>query len=86
MFFKYFQNFNLFKYINIPIFIVSLLVGLFMVYVTMPDTRTIYVYPTPENIDILQYKDKSDSCFEVKSTEVTCPTNEKDITKIPVQS
>ena len=84
--FSFFKNFNLFKYINIPIFIASLLIGLVMVYFTMPENRTIYVYPTPDNIDILQYKDANDNCFEVKASEVTCPSNEKEIAKIPVQS
>lgn len=74
------------KYINVPIFLVSLALGLFFIYITMPDMRKIYVYPTPENIDILQYRDKTDSCFHFKQKEVTCPKNEKDISKIPVQS
>lgn len=73
------------KYINVPIFLISLAIGLFFVYVTMPDTRKIYVYPTPDNIDILQYKDKTNSCFKFKQTEVTCPKNENEIAKIPVQ-
>jgi hypothetical protein len=77
---------GLFKYINFPIFLVSLAFGLFAVYVTMPDTRKIYVYPTPENASILQYKDKTNTCFSFKQNEVTCPKNESDITKIPVQS
>lgn len=74
------------KYINVPIFLISLAIGLFFVYVTMPDTRKIYVYPTPDNIDILQYKDKANSCFKFKQTEVTCPKNENEIAKIPVQT
>ena len=57
-----------------------------MVYITMPDMRKIYVYPTPENIDILQYRDKTNSCFGFKQKEVSCPSNEGDISKIPVQS
>jgi hypothetical protein len=77
---------NFFKYINVPIFLISLFLGIFVVYITMPDTRKIYVYPTPENVDILQYRDKTDSCFQVKHTEVSCPSNEKDISVIPVQS
>jgi hypothetical protein len=81
-----FQKFNIFKYINVPVFVISLAVGIFMVYVTMPNNRIIYVYPTPENVDILQYKDKSETCFQVKESEVTCPSNEKDIASIPVQS
>lgn len=77
---------NLFKYINIPVFLISLAFGLFAVYITMPDTRKIYVYPTPENVALLQYKDKTDTCFSFKQTEVTCPKNENDISKVPVQS
>lgn len=76
---------NLFKYINIPVFLISLAFGLFAVYITMPDTRKIYVYPTPENVALLQYKDKTDTCFSFKQTEVTCPKNENDISKVPVQ-
>jgi hypothetical protein len=77
---------GLFKYIKLNVFIISLAFGLFAVYITMPDTRKIYVYPTPENIDVLQYKDKTDTCFQFKQNEVDCPTNEAEITKIPVQS
>ena len=74
------------KFINIPIFLVSLAIGIFAVYITLPDMRKIYVYPTPDNIDILQYRDKTDSCFHYKQQEVNCPKDENKITKIPVQS
>jgi len=77
---------GLFNYINFPIFLVSLAFGLFAVYITMPDTRKILVYPTPENVSILQYRDKTNTCFSFKQTEVSCPKNEGDITKIPAQS
>ena len=65
------------KYINIPVFIISLIIGIAMVYITMPDNRKIYVYPTPENISVLQYKDKTDTCFTFQQKEVACPKNEK---------
>lgn len=77
---------GLFKYIKFKFFLFSLAFGLFAVYITMPDTRKIYVYPTPENLNILQYRDSTDSCFKFKQEEVDCPTNESDITSIPVQS
>jgi hypothetical protein len=77
---------GLFKYVKLNVFIISLAFGLFAVYITMPDTRKIYVYPTPENIDVLQYKDKTDTCFQFKQNEVDCPKNDNEITKIPVQS
>jgi len=77
---------NLLKFINIPIFLLSLVFGLFAVYITMPDTRTILVYPTPENIDLIQYRDKTGSCFHYKQNGVECPNNASDISKIPTQS
>lgn len=80
------NKFNLFKYINIPVFLASLVIGLFLVYITSPSTRTIYVYPTPDNVDLLQYKDKTDNCFNIQQTEMACPKNESEITEIPAQS
>ena len=77
---------SLSKYINVPVFILAVIIGIVVMYVTMPDTRKIFVYPSPENIDILQYRDKTGSCFTMKQTEITCPKNEKDIAKIPVQT
>jgi hypothetical protein len=74
-----------FKYINFPIFLISFCIGVFFVYITMPDMRKIYVYPTPENVAILQYKDNTNSCFEFKQKEVACPRDESKIKKIPVQ-
>lgn len=76
---------NFLKYINVRVFLISLTIGLFFVYMTIPDMRNIYVYPTPENVDILQYKDKASQCFQYKQAEVACPTNEKDISVIPPQ-
>lgn len=77
---------GLFQYIKLNVFIVSLAFGLFAVYITMPDTRKIYVYPTPDNIDVLQYKDKTDTCFKFKQNEVACPKDSSEIAKIPIQS
>jgi len=76
---------GLFKYIHLPAFIISLIVGFFIVYLTMPDNRIVYVYPTPENVAVLQYKDKTDTCFSLEQTEVKCPTDSKNIIDIPVQ-
>jgi len=74
------------KYINVPVFIISLIIGIAMVYITMPDNRKIFVYPTPENISVLQYKDKTDTCFSFQQKEVACPKNEKDIFIISPQT
>ena len=74
------------KYIHVPVFIISLLIGLFIVYLHMPDLRKIYVYPTPENVDLLQYKDKAGNCFSYKSVDVGCPKKEAQLAKIPAQA
>lgn len=77
---------GIFKYVNIPVFIISLAFGIFAVYVTMPDTRKIYVFPTPENVSLLQYRDKTNTCFSIKEQQIKCPTNDNDISVIPPQS
>jgi len=74
------------KYINVPVFFVSLVVGLLIVYFTMQnDLRKIYVYPTPENVDLMQYRDKAGNCFVYKSVDTPCPKNDTKLAKIPVQ-
>jgi hypothetical protein len=76
---------GIFKFIDARFFLLSLVIGFFAVYISMPDLRTIYVYPTPENVSILQYKDKTGTCFSFSQEEVTCPTDPNEISKVPVQ-
>ena len=76
---------NLLKFINIPVFIVSLAIGIFFVYIFNPDKLKIYVYPTPYNVDTIQYKDETGTCFEFKDTKLACPKKESEISKIPAQ-
>lgn len=73
------------KYINIPVFLISLALGVLFVYLFQPKLNVIYVYPTPDNIDKLQYKDKANNCFEFEYESIKCPLNQKEIKNIPVQ-
>ena len=73
------------KYINFPVFIISFAFGMFAVYVTMPETRKIMVYPSPDNTNIIQYKDKAGNCFHFTENKVQCPAKESDISKTPLQ-
>lgn len=77
---------NFLKYINVPVFLISFAIGMFVVYIVLPDMRKIYVYPTPENVDILQYRDKTGQCFRFEQKEVSCPKDTTKIAKMPVQS
>ncbi len=77
---------SILKYIRIPIFIISLAIGILFVYLTNPDKRKIFVYPSPDNVNNVQYKDSTGACFEFKETKIKCPENEKDISKVPAQT
>lgn len=71
--------------ISLPIFIISLAIGIFLVYITNPPQDVIYVYPTPENVQKVQYKDKLNSCFQYDMKEVQCPSNTDDIESYTMQ-
>jgi hypothetical protein len=63
----------MFKYINFRIFLISLAVGLFYIYISDEYKHTIVIYPTPDNINEYQFKDKSNNCFSYDMKEVKCP-------------
>ena len=65
---------------------VSFAVGLFIIYVLGPEMKKIYIYPSPENIDKVLFKDKADNCFHFDERIVDCPKDETLISKIPIQS
>ena len=54
------------QFISIPALITSFALGMLIVYITSPPPREIMVYPTPENVKKLLYKDKAEQCFEFK--------------------
>ena len=73
------------KYFDGKSFIISLAVGLFFVYITVPDPEIIYVYPTPDNVKDILYKDKADVCHRFISKETVCPARQSMIQKYPIQ-
>jgi hypothetical protein len=74
----------MFQYISLKVFIISFLIGLFFVYMMGTENKKVIVYPTPQNISKIQYKDVADNCFSYVSKEVPCPENGL-FTTIPVQ-
>jgi hypothetical protein len=73
------------KYISIPVFLISFAIGIFFVYILGPEMKTIYVYPTPENVDKILFKDKADNCFKFVEEVVQCPKDKNLISSIPIQ-
>lgn len=77
--------FHFLKYISFKYFIASFLIGLLFLYLMGPQTKKVYVYPSPQTIDKAIFQDKADQCFLYKEENVDCPSNKKDISIIPVQ-
>ena len=75
----------LFKYISFKVFLVSLSIGLLFAYLSTPPPTIIYVYPTPDNVNQMEYVDKADNCFKFEATEIKCPSDRSLIKKIPIQ-
>jgi hypothetical protein len=75
-----------FKFLSFKIFFISLAIGLLFAYLSSPDPTIIYVYPTPDNVGKVEYKDKADNCFQFEAIETKCPSDKSNIKTIPVQT
>lgn len=76
----------IFEHISLPIFLASLAIGIFFVYIWGPETKIVYIYPSPENVEKVLFKDKADNCFYFNQEEVKCPKDESKISTIPIQA
>jgi hypothetical protein len=76
----------LLNYLSLPVFLISFAVGLFFVYILGPETKRIYIYPSPENINKVLFKDKADNCFAFNEEIVECPKDISKISTIPMQA
>lgn len=75
-----------FNFINLYAFIISFAVGFFFVYIYGADMKTIFIYPSPENVDKILFKDNADNCFSFEPIEIPCPKNKSLINEIPPQN
>jgi len=72
---------NLFK-INLKWFLISLFIGLFLVYCSTPTPKIIVKHPTLNSEEV--FRDDVDNCYKYKHKEVECPQNSELINKIPI--
>jgi hypothetical protein len=63
---------NILKHIKLPVLIISFILGILAMEIVMPERQTVLVYPTPDNVQDLQYEDKVGNCFVPIETEVDC--------------
>ena len=73
------------KYISIPIFLSSFVIGLLFIYMLGPETKTIFKYPSPANYKDILYKDKVNQCYQFNLVEGNCPINPLAIKTVPIQ-
>jgi hypothetical protein len=76
---------QVFKYFNLKFLILGILFGVLAVHFSDNEKRVIHVYPTPENVDVIQFKDSADNCFNFENIIVDCPSESNKINTIPVQ-
>lgn len=71
--------FSILKFISLPVFIVSFLFGILFIYIWGEELHPVYIYPTPENVNDVLYKDKADNCFSYNYKEVACTPDAKSV-------
>ena len=76
----------LLNYISFPIFIIGMAIGFLFVYILGPEMKEINIYPSPETVGKILFKDKADNCFYFNQEEVECPTDTSLISEIPIQA
>lgn len=76
---------NLFNKLDPVVFILSLTIGFFIVYIFGPRPTILYKFPTPENEKKIVYQDEMKNCYKYESNKVSCPKNQKLINQIPIQ-
>jgi hypothetical protein len=66
-------------------FIISFAVGLFFVYILGADIKKIHIFPSPENVDHILYRDNAENCFRFIPREVKCPKDKSKISNVLIQ-
>jgi len=68
--------------LHVFLFLGAFAAGCVLLYFSPVEHKTVFVYPTPSNVDKLQYKDSAGQCTTFKAKEKKCT---KDAKNIPAQ-
>jgi len=58
-------------------FFLAFCIGIFYVYLDIPDKKKIIKYPTPYNANKITYMGLSGDCYKFKAKEVKCTNDAK---------
>tara|TARA_Y100000389_G_scaffold200640_1_gene241526 strand:+ start:1675 stop:1917 length:243 start_codon:yes stop_codon:yes gene_type:complete len=74
------------NYIHFPVFCISFLLGVVFVFLSSPKNKVVHVYPTPDNVNKIEYIDKAKNCYAFQSQKISCPDDSTTIKTIPIQT
>jgi hypothetical protein len=66
-------------------FLVGLLFGILFLTFWKEEPQIVMRYPHPDNVNGRIYKDHNHTCYQYKSSEVNCDSNEETLKPYPLQ-
>ena len=72
--------------ISWPAVIISFAIGVFYIYISLPQQRIVVVYPTQDNESHFNFRDKAHNCFRFEQEDKICPANDDALKTIPMQT
>lgn len=73
------------RFLDMRVFILSFIIGAVFVQLSAPTKTVVFVYPTPDNIKHIEYRDKAGNCFTYNVNTIPCPKDRKNVRTVPVQ-
>jgi hypothetical protein len=70
--------------IYLNVFIFSLAIGIFLMYINGDDVKVVYVYPSIDTYNDILFQDPNTSdCYQYKPVSIQCPNDPSKIVQIP---
>lgn len=66
-------------------FVSGVIIGAVCIYVIQKKVRNVSVFPTDDNVDSIQYKDATGTCFRPVSQTIPCPKDDSLLSRIRPQ-